>query len=54
MITYTEIKFLSLISHFFSLLKPLLASAVALHFKEAPSQSWELKARWRAKGTIAA
>ena len=39
---------------FFSLLKPLLASAVGLHFKEAPSQTWELKARWRAKGTISA
>ncbi|XP_073256200.1 uncharacterized protein [Porites lutea] len=25
------------------------ASAVGLHFKEAPSQTWELKARWRAK-----
>lgn len=55
MITYDYWKWVPLTySHFFSLLKPLLASAVGLHFKEAPSQTWELKARWRAKGTISA
>ena len=41
-------------SHLFPIFFPLLASAVGLHFKEAPSQTWELKARWRAKGTISA